>query len=146
MIQRIQSVFLFLASCGFGLQFITDFFTSAASYTGMLGDKILEIQDNLILLGLTIGGALIPIVAIFLYSNRNLQKNLAMVSAVLAIILPVAAGGLSVQEMGSNNLQSSGIQPSLGAFLPIVSLISSILAHKYIKKDDKLVRSMDRLR
>jgi hypothetical protein len=146
MIQRIQSVFLFLAGCGFGLQFLTDFFTSAASYTGMLGDKILEIQDNPILLGLTIAGILLSLGAIFLYSNRPLQKKLAIGSGILAIILPAVAGGLSYQEVGPSNFQSLGIQPQLGAFLPLISIVFSFLANKYISKDDKLVRSMDRLR
>jgi hypothetical protein len=112
----------------------------------MLGDKILEIQDNPILLGLTIAGILLSLGAIFLYSNRPLQKKLAIGSGILAIILPAVAGGLSYQEVGPTNFQSLGIQPQLGAFLPLISIVFSFLANKYISKDDKLVRSMDRLR
>jgi hypothetical protein len=38
------------------------------------------------------------------------------------------------------------INDGIAMYLPIIGLITTILANKYISKDTKLVKSMDRLR
>jgi hypothetical protein len=145
MIQRIQTIFLFLSSCGFLGQFATDFATSNISVPTLLADKVYEIQDSPILMGITILGALISLGAIFLYNNRPLQNRLSIFSLVLALFLPLVAMLLVYNEKTAMS-QTAEINDAIGAYLPIISVIASFLAMRYITKDEKIVKSMDRLR
>ena len=75
MIQRIQSLFLFLCGLGFGGQFMTDFATSNKAIPVLMADSVYEVQDSPVLLGITILGIILPLVAIFLYNNRVLPVS-----------------------------------------------------------------------
>lgn len=144
MIQRLQSIFLLLSSLFFGSQFFTAFASTTKEVQGIFSDLIYNIYDNPILLGLVAIGAAISLAAIFLYKNRSLQLKMTHLSLVLAVLFPVAAGILySLQASESTSLVPN---LSIGAFTPLGSIICGALAGRYIKKDEKLVSSMDRLR
>lgn len=145
MIQRIQSLFLFLASCGFLGQFGTDFATSNMPIPALMSDSIYEVQDNTVLLILTVGGALAAIASILLYNNRALQLKITILTLILSIFLPAVAFLLIYNERTAM-VQGGVITDKLGAYLPFLSIICAALAMRFIKKDDNLVRSMDRLR
>jgi hypothetical protein len=110
-----------------------------------MADGIYEVQDSPVLLGITILGILLSIATIFLYNNRSLQLRLTILSLISAILLPLVAFLLIYNEKTAM-VQGAVIKDSIGAYLPLVSIISAILARVYIIKDEKLVRSMDRLR
>jgi len=38
------------------------------------------------------------------------------------------------------------VNDGFGIYLPLIGIIMAVLANRFIKKDDKLVKSMDRLR
>jgi len=144
MIQRIQSVFLFISALFFGSEFALPFATSNVSLTSFLSDLIYNIYDSPILMGITVAGIIVCLIAIFLYKNRGLQSKLSYVSILLSIALPLTAFLLlKNQEMPNITYE---ISEGLGLFMPVGSLIFSSLAARFIKKDDKLVKSMDRLR
>lgn len=145
MIQRIQSLFLFLCGLGFGGQFMTDFATSTKAIPVLMADSVYEVQDSPVLLGITIIGIILPLVAIFLYNNRVLQMRLSTFSLVASILLPLVAFLLMYNER-TGITAGAEIQDSVGAYLPLVSIITAVLARNYINKDEKLVKSMDRLR
>lgn len=87
-------------------------------------------------------GGLVALVSIFLFKNRGLQMRLALLTIVLSILLFVVAGLLVMTEQQG----TAEYEESFGVALPILALIFGILANRFIQKDDKLVRSMDRLR
>ncbi len=145
MIQRIQSLFLFLASGGFFGEFITNFATSSNPISSLMADNVYDVKDSPILMALAILGGLLALGAIFLYNNRSVQQKLATLILILAILVPAVAFFLLYNDTNAN-IPTATIQNGLGTFLPIVSIIGSALAMRFIKKDDKLVRSMDRLR
>ncbi len=145
MIQRIQSIFLLLASITFFLQFIFNFATSDKTSPGFLSDKIYNVLDNPVLLGLTILGGAVALVSIFLFRNRSLQMRLGYLVIVLCILLPLVAFLLILNEPTGLS-KGVEINDGLAIYLPIIGLITTILATRYIKKDNKLVKSMDRLR
>ncbi|WP_282783589.1 DUF4293 domain-containing protein [Phaeodactylibacter xiamenensis] len=146
MIQRIQSIFLFLAggaSLGlFGLPFAT---TPKAIESSMIfGDALYNVNDQVglsVLFGLA--GAL-AIIAIFLFRNRGLQSKVSLSALILNI------GGLVFALYYlTQNLTEAGkaaIEFALGATFPIIAVFFCFLAYRFIKRDDKLVKSMDRLR
>jgi hypothetical protein len=145
MIQRIQSIFLLISSLGFFALFGVPFATSSVAIPQLFADKQYDIQDSPLLLVLCILGGLISSGAIFLFNNRPLQLKLSYIATVLSVLLPVLAILLVLNE-GTGAFNADKISDKAGIYLPVVSLIFSILAAKYIRKDDDTVRSMDRLR
>ena len=64
---------------------------------------------------------------------------------MVAILLPLVAILLIYNE-GTYTTNSAKIEDHLGIYLPIISLTFSGLAGRFIKKDEKLVKSADRIR
>lgn len=145
MIQRIQSILLFLAGVAFFSVFSLDFATSNKPNPGVLADQVYNVQDSGILMALAIIGGIASLGAILLFRNRGLQLRISYLSVVMAILLPLVACLLIFNER-TLEVQGLEITEGLAIFPPIVALVLAIVAGRYIKKDDKLVKSMDRLR
>lgn len=80
-------------------------------------------------------------VVIFLYKNRVLQYKLAN----LLIVLNVFITGLFFL-LSYINVPAENISFTIGSFLPLISAVFAFLAGHFIKKDEQLVRSADRIR
>jgi len=145
MIQRIQTIFLLLAAACFAILFITPMATSDKPTAQFLSDKVYTVQDHIALLGLTILGATIAIVTIFLYNNRKLQIKLGYGIMLMAIVLSLMSF-LFLTNDTVNQDTTAQIHDQWGMFIPLVSVLLAVLANHYIRKDDQLVKSMDRLR
>jgi len=145
MIQRIQSLFLLLAAASafalFGLPFAS---VAQATPETIFADGVYDIMDHvgtMVLFGLA--GAL-ALVSIFLFNNRKLQMSLsrfAIIANIIGFILALALFFNDRQVMGT-------VEPDdqLGVYLPILFIVFALLALRFIGKDEKLVKSMDRLR
>lgn len=145
MLQRIQSIFLLVSGIAFFLLFAVSFATSNKVEAGIFTDQAYSITDNPILIGLTVIGGGLALFNIFIYKNRSLQMRLGYVIIVLSILLPLVASLLFFNQY-SQMESDIEINEGFGIGLPILALITTILANRFIKKDDKLVRSSDRLR
>ena len=145
MIQRIQSVFLAICSLGFGSHFITNLATSAEPIPQYMTDKVFEIQDHIILIILTVLGIVVSLGAIFLYNNRILQQRMSIFTIILSLFVPLVSFLLIFTEKTFTG-DFSKIHDSAGLYLCLVPVVFGILAYRSIGKDEKLVRSMDRLR
>ena len=154
MIQRIQSIFLLLCSACFAVLFLhgTPFITLEGDQASiqsinnaMLNDGIFDISDHLLLFIITIIGAVLSFVCIFLFKNRSIQIKLTRLAIVLAIILLILCIILFVQGYDAINVGTEVIV-DYGILLPIGAVIFGGLAAYYIGKDSRLVKSMDRLR
>lgn len=143
MLQRIQSIFLLLGSGScFGLLGLPFAETpQAQSGSSLFADALYTIQDNWVLLASFLLGGLVLLLDIFLFKNRRLQSRLSLLSIVI-IFIGVVAGVLFFVQDSASRLADFG----LGALLPLLAIVFAILANRYIMKDEKLVRSMDRLR
>lgn len=89
----------------------------------------------------TVNGIL-SLVTIFLYNNRILQMKLCRVGIILELASYVALGYLWTcvfPLLGT-------FHPSCSVCLPVICCILYFMAHSGISKDEKLVRSMDRIR
>jgi len=145
MIQRIQSIFLFLAALAFIALFKFPFAISDITNSGFLADKDFDVYDNPILMILAGLGAVIALVAIFFFKNRPLQIRLSYLTIILGVLLVIVAVVLFYNE-ASAIFEKSQINDSLGLYMPLLSFIFGLLAARFIKKDEDLVRSSDRLR
>ncbi len=147
MIQRIQSIFLFLAAaCAFAL-FAVPFGTTteAVAASELYQDSVYNIHDSVALLALFCVAGGLAFISIFLFKNRKTQLLLARLAIIANVI-----GFIMVIIFYMNNaadLQAGQDQENiLGFSLPIAFLVFAILAMRFIGKDEKLVGSMDRLR
>ena len=145
MIQRIQTIFLFLAAACFAILFKAPLATSDKPTAQFLADQVYTIQDQMVLLTSTILGAVVALVTIFLFNNRKLQIKLGYILILQAVLLPVASFILLTNDTANQDV-TAHIQKQWGMFVPVASILFVVLAINFIRKDDKLVKSMDRLR
>ena len=146
MIQRIQSLLLFLgASAVFGL-FKLPFGVASPSIatSNLFADGIFNIHDHMALLGVFTLAGLLAFVAIFLFKNRHLQKVLSRVSIIANIIGAILVVIFFMQDAA--NMGAAEPSEGMGLGLPILSIIFTLFAIRFINKDENLVQSMDRLR
>ncbi|CAM3425732.1 DUF4293 domain-containing protein [Flavobacterium chungbukense] len=136
MIQRIQTVYLILAFAATGiLMLFVPLWTTAA------GKPFFFMQDQLytILLGLT---TMLSIISIISFKKRQNQFVLNRLNIILNLILLGLFVYRSLNLSGEAEVSEKGI----GMFMPIVAIVLLVLANKAIKKDEDLVKSVDRLR
>lgn len=149
MIQRIQTLFLLLAAAALGSQFLVPYLQvsegNPARTITTLSDGVLTPADNPGILGLTSLGALISIAAIFLFKNRPLQTRLALTAVGISIMLVVLLAFTTKMTLDQSP-EGGTIQLSLGLAFPVIAVLLNWLAARAIRKDETLVRSMDRLR
>ncbi len=145
MIQRIQSVYLFLSSLALGGLHFLPLGAGNKTETGILSDSIFNIHDNALLLGATILAAIILFVSIFLFKNRKTQS--LVVNGGIFFVGTIM-GLLAVAYFQNKEVLSAtnDFAFSFGIGLPIVALIFAFLGRAGITKDDQIVKSMDRLR
>lgn len=141
MIQRVQSVWLLLtAICAF----IAYTFTL---YTGTMADgttRSFVLGDHFLLLACIFAIGVISFACIFLFKNRKLQYRIS----ILAMLLTIGYIFLQyfiIEQFKKDNLVQTGSY-QVAALLPIAMVVFLVLAARGIRKDEKLVKSLDRLR
>ena len=147
MIQRIQTIFLLLGSI-FMLSVLFFPFASLLSGVqgaGILADGVYTAQEKPVLLGLFSLSSLLALIGVFLFKNRSLQMKMAIFSADAGFLGTVFAIFYLWQDEKVRAIFGS-LKPGIGAILPVLGFAALLLAFWYIRKDEKLVRSMDRLR
>ena len=144
MIQRLQSIFLFLSSGFFIGEFFSSFARSGVAVAGIFEDQLYNLYDNPMLIVLASLGGLLSLLTIFLYNNRKLQLKLSYAIITCAILLPLIA--VLIFKNQSSGLDEVAVDDQIGLYLPIGSILFAALSIRFIAKDEKLVKSMDRLR
>lgn len=146
MIQRIQTIFLLLAAGALGSLFALPFATTEGEEAmGIFTDSEYNLYDNIGLLILVAFGILVALVAVFSFKNRIRQIRLGYLGMLLSLLVPVMAFLYFTSQIEKMD-EAQGTADALGIVAPFVALVFFLAANYYIKKDDKLVRSMDRLR
>ena len=156
MVQRIQTVWLLLATSSIVLMFFFPLVTG--TWNGLsvpllytrgyasnwdAGEFIAtSIKLTYPLLATNIAVALICFINIFNYKKRSAQKRLAIISIILigsfafwcSIYAKKLPGGIEGANFG------------VGAYLPALAILFIVLAIFGINKDERLIRSAERLR
>ncbi len=141
MIQRIQTVWLLLAAIG-GFTM-----SQAPIFEARLPNNVTQTviaSDGLFLFALVVAAALLSLACIFLFKKRSLQFKLTILTMLLAAIIVV----LEVRKVSGFQSTHTILKGSYrwGALLPIAMLVFLLMAARGIYKDEKLVKSLDRLR
>ncbi|MEL1254003.1 DUF4293 domain-containing protein [Flavobacterium sp. DGU38] len=138
MIQRIQTVYLLLT---FLITGVLLFFIPLWTLNNGKAFYFMESQLYTVLLALS---TMLTIISIISYKKRQNQFVMGRLNIILNLILL----GLFVYR--SLNLSGETVnavsEKGIGMFLPIVAIVLLVLANKAIKKDEDLVKSVDRLR
>ncbi len=146
MIQRIQTVFLFLSVVLTGVLI----FVPIALFK--VGDEIVKLsvlnfenQPNVLpLLILAILMMLVPCVTIFLFKKRELQLKLSSLNVFLNAVFCGLIFLFYVDKM--QEILSVNASYVFGAYVPLINMVLSVLAMRWIRKDIELIKSVDRLR
>lgn len=144
MLQRIQTIFLALGAVCSGLLYAFPFArTSTAEQQSLFDDSLYNLLDHVGLIVLFGVSLILALAAIFLFNNRKRQilvSRLSLLFNILGIFLAL------ILFMNDSKTLKATPDDGLGIYLPILFILFLVLAIRYISKDEKLVKSMDRLR
>lgn len=136
MIQRIQSIYLLLAAgASAGLIFVFNLWVTSNNVEVFA-------KDDLLYFGLFLGSAALSLLSIVMFKNRKSQFVLGRLNMILNFVLLGLLVYRSLNLPGEVSASKNGI----GMLLPLLSIVLLALANKAIKKDEDLVKSVDRLR
>jgi hypothetical protein len=137
MIQRIQTVYLFLAFVVMGvLPYIFPLWKMSNGIEFyFMADMVYTPIFGLI--------TTLSLLSILFYKKRQNQFVMNRLNMILNLILLGLFVYRSLKVSGETILVS---EKGIGMFLPIVAIVLLVLANKAIKKDEDLVKSVDRLR
>ncbi len=131
MLQRIQTVWMALA-------------VLASVFLFVMGQDVIVFGDRnfpLISIGCFILG-IVGIFSIFSFNNRKRQLLLNNISIIINALLIGFLVYWLLNLSGGIEIPEKGIEP----IFPILAIICLLIANFYIRKDDRLVKSVDRLR
>lgn len=140
MIQRIQTLWLIIVA-------ITAFATSRlVLFEGDLptGPVPFKFANSLILSIVIIALGLLALICLFLFKNRKLQFKLSVTGLIFSIGFLFLEYFMVEGFKKENSILTGSYQ--LGALLPVLMIVFFFLAARGIYRDEKLVKSMDRLR
>lgn len=138
MLQRIQSVWLLLAAAFDAVTFRFPFYSGDWIKDKFLYVIDLNAQTTVWFSILTVITGLIAFVTIFLFNNRKLQLKLCYLGIFLTAIL------LTMYFLETKNFIGGNI--AIWVIFYFAILVSYIFAVRGIMKDEKLIKSLDRLR
>jgi glucan phosphoethanolaminetransferase (alkaline phosphatase superfamily) len=88
----------------------------------------------------------VSVFTIFKFKNRMLQMKLVSVAMFFNIILILLVLFIYVPKLEEATKVTAEYVSHAGIYLPLVSLIMLILSNQAIRRDERKVRSLDRLR
>lgn len=136
MIQRIQTLYILIAALlMIGLYIWFPLVQDEA------GNLVTKKEDYSVFLPIFLSISL-SIISIFAFKNRLRQFILNRINIILNFILLGVFVFNSLRVSGEVLVSEKGI----GVLIPIISIVFLVLANKAIKRDEDLVKSVDRLR
>ena len=160
MIQRIQSVFLLLLA----IAMITFLFVPIWSKTDPASGNTAELtafalnqtateagqtagaSTSTIAIGiLAIIAAAVAIYEIFQYKNRLTQMKLGMLNTLI-LAATLGATVYYAYYVGEEMIAGAPGEREAGFYMPFLALVLNAFANRFIRRDEQLVHSVDRLR
>ena len=136
MLQRIQTVYMGVSALAMGaLPFVFSLWTTNEK-------KEIFFTASLLYIVLFVLSAVLAVFSIINFKKRQHQFVLNRLNMIFNFILLGFFVYRSLNLPGETMVSEKGI----GMFLPAISIVLLVLANKAIKKDEDLVKSVDRLR
>jgi len=138
MIQRIQTLWLFLAA----LVMAGLFYFPIYKFTGLP----VNIGNNFLAISLTALSIVLSLVTIFYYKKRKNQIALTWLNILVCIgLLAWLFFSISKEKELPQHMNLDSYY-WIGSFIPVIDIVLLFLAKGGIRRDEKLVKSLDRLR
>ncbi|NIG51983.1 DUF4293 domain-containing protein [Chitinophaga sp. Cy-1792] len=147
MIQRIQSLYLLLAA-GAGVGVLCSNLWKA-TIAGSTEVSVVNASNNYLMYVLYIIIVLIAFASIFLFKKRKLQFRLTVVDILLTCVgigYQYYLVGKEAEFLRKSGKTIASASYQIASFLPILMVVLLFLAARGIYKDEKLIKSLDRLR
>jgi len=157
MIQRVQSIFLFLVAVAMGVTIGSQFWIQEGvagaswSLTAFVlthldsSGEVIETSSKWYLAAMASFAGLLALISIFQYRIRSRQLLLNMINSLVMVSL-VAATFLTTNGINADLSSQDGGNYGVGFWSILVAMVMNMLANRFIKKDEALVRSVDRIR
>lgn len=136
MIQRIQTLYLLASALAMGALYV--WFPLVEDADGTI---VIE-QGEPVVFGLIFVSIVLSIVSILSFKKRQRQFVLNRLNIISNFVLLGVFVYRSLSISGETLVSEKGI----GVLLPVISIVFLVLANKAIKRDEDLVKSVDRLR
>ena len=137
MIQRQQTLWLLLSTiCGV-LSYVLPFFSGTRQANNGIEKAIIDADSTYALMILTGISVLLSFITIFLFKNRKLQLRLCLGGIFLSVLI-IVLYFLEIKSLSGSI--------SLSSIFVFAILVGYIMALIGIRKDEKLVKALDRLR
>ncbi len=166
MIQRIQTLWFLIAGISALLSWVFPFCffsDSTKEFEGLIKLTGIELQDSVssqffpatdsmegwILLILAALNVFLPFILIGLFQNRKLQitlSTLALTIPVISILSAFVFVSSGIFRLEQKGIEGVSIQVAWAIVLPLIALLGLGLGRRGVKKDEALIRSMDRIR
>jgi hypothetical protein len=154
MIQRIQSLYLLLASVAVGLVFffplaklvVNEEFIFTFMYRGLYqvnADGVDLAVASMPLAALFTIILLINLITIFLYKKRGLQMRLCIINILLML---GSIGVVFYYISAAFSEYEAVVSYGISFIMPLIAAILTYMAYRGVRKDELLVISMDRIR
>ena len=140
MIQRKQTLWLLLATVAAVLSFKFPFATGEKIVENTTMNQVVEITagSNLFTIILTILSVVISTVTIFLFKDRKMQIKLCLLGFLISVGLVI------VYFMQYKQLVNA--TPAIWSLLVVAIIVGYYMAFRNIRSDQKLLKSLDKLR
>lgn len=140
MIQRQQTLWLILATAAAVLTFKFPFATGQELIMNTSMKQLVELTagERSATLILTPVSAIISTICIFLFKTRKMQMRLCFLGLLVSLLI------LSLYIINTKKLIAA--TPAIWAILPVLVTTCYFMAFRNIRKDEKLVKSLDKLR
>ena len=146
MIQRIQSLWLFLAAMLNGLLFICPLYRYNLPNQVYSPWMVESARTYIPLFILAAVITILPMVTIFFFGDRKRQRGMVWI-CMISIASFVSVMLMRVSNLKNANPPVSNFQYLIpGVLVTVGALVFLLLALRGIRHDEKLVKSMDRLR
>ncbi|MEP0711126.1 DUF4293 domain-containing protein [Algoriphagus sp.] len=158
MIQRVQSIFLFLVAVAMGLTLGLDLWvqdvpdsTNIWKFNALFlnqldaSGQVIESSSNWYIAALAAFAGLLAIISIFQYRNLSRQMMLNMINSLLMVSL-VAIVFLTTNGVNSDMAAPDNGEYQIGFWAILVAMVCNMLANRFIRKDVALLKSVDRIR
>jgi len=147
MIQRKQSIWLLIAALLNAGVFYFDLYRYHNVLTGTtpIAPTNLNVSNHYPSLLIAMVMTALPFITIFMFGNRKRQIRMSFAS-ILAILSFTSMMLWRVTNLGRLTPPPTSGNYWIGAILPVIALVFIIMAMVAIRKDEKLVKSADRLR
>jgi len=138
MIQRVQTIWLLLTAAAAFLTLKFSFYSGNKLLNNQKQFLHLTANENMLLTILSVAIGIASLVLIFLYKDRKMQLRLT-IATLLISILNIVLYFSAIKNYVEGNYDITAL---IAFFIPVFL----ILATRGIYKDEKLVKSADRLR